>query len=189
MTTTVSAVAEPALSPLADRRRTATRIFRGALAFNAALTAFWLFVFLTRGNAIFFQTYQPDVEALKRIASGVLFFYVLWGLIWYGIKNLLLKFVAGFSKEERRQAFASRMDRPFEVSEFVARHSERRIRIIDMIGRRGRFITLGMAAFFYLYAHVGRERVPNFATMFLTDHLFDAVVIGYLSGVLLLERL
>ena len=42
-----------------SRRRTADVIFRGALAFNAALTVFWLATFL-RGGSFFFQDYRVD---------------------------------------------------------------------------------------------------------------------------------
>jgi hypothetical protein len=105
---------------------------------------------------------------------------VVWGFVWLGIKTLLLRFVAGFSKEERRAAFSSRMDQPFEVSELLARHSERRIRIVDMIGRRGRFFTLACAGFFYLYASVSREHQANFATIFLQSNLFDAVATSWI---------
>ena len=86
----------------------------------------------------------------------------------------------GFSKDERRQAFSSRMDVPFDVGDFVARYSERRIRIADMVGRRGRFMMLGMAGFFYLYTQVAAEPSPNFATLFLQDNLFDAVITGWI---------
>jgi hypothetical protein len=164
----------------AARRRTADRIFRGALLFNAALTLFWLIVVLTRSNAVFFSAYDFSLQAVGRVLGGVLFFYVIWGFIWYGIKTVLLKYFVGFSKEERRQAFSSRMNAPFDVADFVARHSERRIRIVDMIGRRGRFITLGMAGFFYLYLQIAREHSPNFATLFLQDNLFDAVLTSWI---------
>lgn len=178
---TTSVVAQPpAMTPFDERRRIARRIFRGALLFNSALTVFWLFLFLTRSQTIFFQSYDVSVDGLKRIAIGILIFSVVWGFIWYGIKNVLLKYVAGFSKEERRQAFSSRMDAPFDVAELVARHSERRIRIIDMIGRRGRFITLGMAGFFYLYSRLATDPTPRFATMFLQDNLFDAVIVSWI---------
>ena len=162
------------------RRRTADRIFRGALIFNSALTVFWLVMLVTGGDAVFFQRYDLSLEALGRVFSGVMFFYVIWGFIWYGIKTLLLKYVAGFSKEERRQAFSSRMSAPFDVAAIVQRHSERRIRIIDMIGRRGRFITLAMAGFYYLYTLVSTNRLPNFATAFLQENLFDAVLTSWI---------
>jgi hypothetical protein len=177
--------------PFAARRRLADRIFRGALLFNAALTLFWVAVAATGTPTIFFQGYALDADAFKRVGGAILFFYVAWGFIWYGVKALLLKYVAGFSKEERRQAFSSRMDAPFDVSALTARHSERRIRIIDMIGRRGRFITLAMAGFFYLYVRVAAQQDPRFATLFLQDNLVDAVLTGwvflgffYVNGVL-----
>ena len=176
---TIAATDDRALPTFDDRRSVADRIFRGALIFNAALTVFWLAMFLTGGNAVFFQRYDIGRDAVVRIGAGIFIFYVLWGFIWYAVKNLLLKYVAGFSKEERRAAFSSRMTAPFDVAALVARHSERRIRIIDMIGRRGRFITLAMAGFFYLYARVQQEQSPTFATFFLQDNLFDAVITSW----------
>ena len=173
----MDAAIQPEVPPaFAERRRTADRVFRGALIFNSALTVFWLIVFLTKSNAVFFAEYAVNLDAVIRVLSGVGFFYVVWGFIWYGVKTVLLKYVAGFSKEERRQAFSSRMRAPFDVGAYVARHSERRIRFIDMIGRRGRFITLGAAGFFYLYSTVAADPSPKFATLFLQDNLFDAVV-------------
>ena len=166
--------------PIVDRRRTADWIFRGALIFNAALTLFWLVMLAVGGNAYFFATYAVTRERLAQVFTGILIFNVAWGFIWYGVKTLLLRLWVGFSKEERRQAFSSRMHAPFEVAAFVAQHAERRIRIADMIGRRGRFITLGMAAFFYLYSRVAAEHTPRFATMFLQDNLFDAVVTSWI---------
>jgi hypothetical protein len=170
----------PAIAPLAERRRTADRIFKGALLFNTALTVFWAVVYVTGTNAVFFGSSGVDAAAVGRVLWAVLFFYVLWGFIWYGVKNVLLKYLAGFSKDERREAFSSRMSKPYEVAEIVARHSERRIRIVDMIGRRGRFITLAMAGFFYLYARVASERPDTFATFFLQDNLFDAVLTSWI---------
>ncbi len=164
----------------ADRRRTADRIFRGALTFNAALTVFWGVMLATGGNAYFFGAYDFSWQGLLRILSGVLTFYVIWGFIWFGVKALLLKSFVGFSKDERRRAFSSRMRQPFEVADFVQRYSERRIRIADMIGRRGRFITLALAGFFYLYSRVAAEPSSNFATFFLQDNLFDAVITSWI---------
>ena len=167
-------------SGFVDRRRTADRIFRGALIFNTALTIFWGVMLATGGNAYFFGSYTLNRVVVMQVLGGIFFFYVLWGFIWYGVKTVLLRYVAGFSKDERRQAFSSRMKRPFDVAEFVGRHSERRIRIIDMIGRRGRFITLAMAGFYYLYARVAADQSANFATLFLQDNLADAVITSWI---------
>jgi len=166
-TSTADVAVERDLS-LERRRRIADRVFRAAVVFNIALTLFWLAAILTQGNVVFFRHYNVDGRTLRNVGMVVLFLYVLWG------------FVVGFSKEERRQAFSSRMEIPFEVSAFVTRYSERRIRIVDMIGRRGRFITLVAAGFFYLYGRVSSEPSAEFATLFLSDNLFDAVVMGWI---------
>lgn len=163
----------------ASRRTTADIIFRGALAFNMALTVFWLATFLS-GGSFFFKGYRFDADAVNRIVFGILFFYVIWGVIWWAIKGALLRWFVGFTREERRDAFSSRMDRPYDVGEIVSRYSERRIRITDMIGRRGRFITLASAGLYYLYLQVAREQNANFATAFLQDNLVDAVVTSWI---------
>ena len=157
-------------------------MFYGCLAYTGALTAFWLFFMVTRRDAgILFRQYTVDGEAIGRVLSGFLFFSILWGYAWYGIKNLLLKAVVGFTREERRQAFRSRMDEPYPLSDILSRYSERRIRIVDMIGRRGRFITLQLAGFSYLYNLIAKEPKPAFLTMALQDSLFDAVVFSWVS--------
>ncbi len=85
-------------SALEQRRRVADRVFKGALLFNGALTVFWLAMLVTGTDAVFFGTYAVDRDAIVRVISGVLIFGVFWGGIWYGVKNALLKSVAGFSK-------------------------------------------------------------------------------------------
>jgi hypothetical protein len=170
----------PAAAASGDtRRKTADLIFRGALAFNTVLTLFWVATLL-RGGTSFFSDYRATWEAAGRIFFGVLFFYVIWGIVWWAIKGALLRWFVGFTREERRDAFSSRMDRPYDVADLVGRYSERRIRITDMIGRRGRFITLGAAAMYYLYLNIGREQGNNFATAFLQDNLFDGVVTSWI---------
>ena len=161
------------------RRRTANRVFWGALIFNSALTLYWVVVSITGRGALFFPHYAIDGGTAGRLLSGILFFYVIWGFIWYGVKSLLLRYFVGFSKEERRQAFSSRMREPFDLPGLLARHSERRIRIVDMIGRRGRFITLATAGFYYLYTQIAANPSGDFATLFLADNLFDAVITSW----------
>ena len=177
---TVQPVAAEAAPAFVERRRTADRIFKAALAFNTLLTVFWLVMLGTGGNALFFGSYDASLSGVGRVLGGVFFFYVLWGFIWYGIKSLLLTYFVHFSKDERRQAFSSRMKAPFDVFDLLQRHSERRIRIADMIGRRGRFIVLGMAGFYYTYVQVANEPSANFATIALQDNLFDAVLTSWI---------
>src|SRR5918992_956898 len=88
-TTKTVAVQAGEMPSFEARRRTADRIFRAALIFNAGLTVFWLFVLLTNSQTIFFKGYEITAEALTRVGFGILFFYVIWGFIWYAAKTLL----------------------------------------------------------------------------------------------------
>ena len=171
------AVAFPsaAVDAVTGRRHTADRIFWGAASFNSALTLYWLYTLVTGRTSIFFRDYKVDKQALLQVLSGVLFFYVVWGFIWWGIKTVLLRWFVGFPKDERRRSFSSRMKEPYDVEAIVAKYSERRIRIADMVGRRGRFITMAFAAFFYLYSEVLRNP-STFSQGFLQNSLFDAVM-------------
>ena len=162
-----------------SRYRNARLIFRGALIFNAVLTVFWLVTYLA-GGSWFFADYRADWQTIPRVLGGVAFFYVIWGVIWWAIKTLLLRYFVGFSKDERRDAFSSRMDRPYDVGDLVGRYSERRIRIADMIGRRGRFATLAAAALYYLYVQVTENPNANFATTFLGDNLLDGLLTSWI---------
>ncbi len=172
-----TAIASPAVTDV--RLATASRIFKGALVFNTALTAFWLYAMFRGDDAGFAHGYHVDAAAAGRVLGAIVFFYFLWGVIWWAVKAALLKSFVGFTKDERRAAFGSRMDRPYDVADLVSRYSERRIRITDMIGRRGRFITLAAAGFYYLYVQVQQNPQSNFAMGFIQDNLFDAVVTSW----------
>ena len=158
-----------------ERRRTADRIFWGACAFNALLTLFWLLLVTTQGRTQFFGTYRVDAQTLGELVGLVISFYVVSGFVWYGIKAALLRSFVGFTRAEVTQAFSSRMSEPFDLAGLLSRHSERRIRITDMIGRRGRFMLGGIPAFFAFYARTLREPPASVPVLFLRDNLFVTV--------------
>jgi hypothetical protein len=85
------------------------------------------------------------------------------------------------TREEVREVFASRLRRPFELSRYLARYSERRIRITDMIGRRGRFISIAVMAFLYIYGRVAEDPKPEYLVFGAADSLFDAVVFSWVA--------
>src|SRR5262245_2199737 len=160
------------------RRRTADRLFQGALVYTTVLTLAWLYLLATGAQVgRIFGHYTVDGAAVGRVVFGILFFWVLWGFIWWGVKSLALRFLAGFSKAERKAAFSSRMREPYDLAGLLERHSERRIRIADMIGRRGRFITLQMAGFFFLYQAIKTKPEAGFLTVALGDSLFDSLAL------------
>lgn len=183
-------IAVPA-APLDERRRTVDLVFRGAVAFTAAITVYWAFLLATGRPSAFFKDYRIDGKTLVGVLIGFLWFNVLWGLVWWGIKTALLAHWVGFTKEERRRAFSSRLDGSFDVADITRRYSERRIRIVDMIGRRGRFMTFGFLAFFFLHAQMAEKPTSGFATAFLRDNLLEGVIstwmflgLYYVNGVI-----
>lgn len=170
----------PTSDASASRRQLADRIFFVGVGINLLLTLLWLYSLLTGRNTVFFRDYTTDLAAVGRVLMGVFFFYVVWGAVWWAIKLWMLRSFVGFTKEECRDAFSSRMDRPFDVGAITAKYSERRIRITDMVGRRGRFITLAAAAFYYLYGQTMTAPTGNYVSGFLQDNLFDAMLTGWI---------
>jgi hypothetical protein len=165
----------------AARRRIADRVFWGSFFFHAALTVYWVVLYLTGWTSPFFREHSISLASLGRIAAAVGLFYIVWGFIWWGVKTALLKYMVGFTKEERRRAFSSRMDAAgYNVADLVARYSERRIRIADMIGRRGRFMVMMLPGLFFLYLQVRNTPTANFATIFLQENLFEALATNWI---------
>ena len=177
------AVPEPAApSSNAHHLRTARRVFQGSLLYTCAITVFWLVVLvLGPERAPFFGKYRIDLESLRNVFFGFLTMSVIWGWIWDAIRAQLLRRFVGLSKEEVREVFTSRMHKPFDLSHYLARYSERRIRITDMIGRRGRFVLIGSMGFIYIYGRVSVDPKPEYLQFGAADSLFDAVVFSWVA--------
>jgi dolichol kinase len=161
------------------QRPTADRVFRGCVATAAALSAVTLWAALRGGTHPLLGRVHFGAEALGRVAVGITIMWLLWGWLWYGIRNLLLAKFVGLAKAERRAVFRSRMDGTFDLGALLERHSERRIRIVDMIGRRGRFITVAGLGFGYIYARIREQPTPEFLYAGLQEGLLDAVVLSW----------
>jgi hypothetical protein len=171
----MTSLTTPAPIAVASRVPTARRVFLAALAVNCLLTALCAVSYVTGWGSSLVGSVTLDGKTALRIGWSILIISVLWGFIWLGIKALLLAKVAKFTRAERRAVFGSRMRAPFDVADLLTRHSERRIRIVDMIARRGRFITLGAAGVIYLFTMVDETRPANFAYAFLNANMIDGV--------------
>jgi len=179
-------VAVPAVVPAAafrgweEYRNDADRYFRWSVGLTSVITAIWLFFVVTgRDGGTLFKGYQVSLEAVGRVAVGFLIISVLWGWLWYGIKLLLLRKLVGFSKDEAKAVFRSRMKQPFDLGALLERHSERRVRIADMVGRRGRFLTIGLLGFSFIYLRVRQQPTPDFLFLGLQESLFDAIAYSW----------
>jgi hypothetical protein len=178
-TTLASSITNAVIAPADDRRRLADRIFYITVAVNAALTLFCLLAMFSGLGTRIAGDFRFDARTIGALFFSFLFFNVFWAVVWFGVKNLLLKYFVGMSRDDRRVVFSSRMSQPFELSALLHKYSERRIRIADMIGRRGRFITLAGAMCFFLYAQIVAGKSDNFATAFTSQSLFDQVVANW----------
>ena len=161
-------------------RRDAQRYFRWSLALTAVITAVWLFFVVTGrdgGNAL--QGLPPQPRRRPRVVFGFLIFSVLWGWLWYGIKALLLRKLAGFSKDEVKAVFRSRMSEAFDLKALLDRHPERRIRIADMVGPARALPHARLDGFGYLYTRVCQDPKPEFLFMGVQESLFDALAYSW----------
>ena len=105
---------------------------------------------------------------------------ILWGWLWYGIKVLLLRRFVGLTKGRRARRLHLAHEVPFDLAGLLQRYSERRIRIADMIGRRGRFMMMGMLGYWYIYSSVSRDPKPSFLVSGLQENLFDAIALNWM---------
>lgn len=179
----ISPLVAPPLRPSATslELRTARRVWLAAVAYTAALTSSWLVLLATGidGGSLF-AGYQPNARLLARIVAFNAIFMLLYGWVWYRARRALLCRVAGLSELQLAQVFASRMSSPFHLPSILSGHAERTIRIIDMIGRRGRSLTLAWVYMAYVYARIASGTEPRFLTAALADGLLDAIVMSWI---------
>jgi hypothetical protein len=162
------------------RARAAHTIFAVALVYTGAMTVIWLVLLATGMDAgPLFGGYRVDLETVTRIAGFTALFMLLYGWAWYRIRRALLRRVAGFTERELEAVFGPRLDTTFDLPALLAAHSERRIRIIDMIGRRGRSLTLASIYTAYVYLRIGTGQEPRFLTAALADGVLDALVMSW----------
>jgi hypothetical protein len=162
----------------ARRLRAARRVFLACLIYTCAATALWLFLMLTgKDGGLFFGNYRVS---LQQVANLTIFFTLFWAIYSYAfhwLKYGLLK-RAGLSREELLLVFGSRLE-GFDLETLLARHSERTLRIIDMIGRRGRTILLVAVSFAAVYVKARQEPTPGDLAVGLQSSLFDAMMMSW----------
>jgi len=160
------------------RLRHARGVFNVCLIYTIAGTALWLFLMITGiDGGVFFGRSRPTFQQIAGAAGGIIFFWMVWSYAFHWLKYGLLK-RAGLNREELRMVFGSRL-KDFDLEGLLARHSERTLRIIDMIGRRGRTILLVVASFAFVYLSVRNDPRPEALMFGLQSSLFDAMVMSW----------
>jgi hypothetical protein len=153
-------------------------VFRVCLGYTLVSTAIWFTLLLSgKDGGRWFGDTQVSWSKLGQLAFSILLFFGIYSYAFYGLKYWLLK-RAGLSQPDLKSVFGNRL-RDFELEALLSRHSERTLRIIDMIGRRGRMLVLVVASFGFVYARIRDNPSPDSLLIGLQSSLLDAVVMSW----------
>ena len=160
------------------RLRRSRLVFRACLAYTVLTTAVWAFLMATGiDGGLFFGNYRVTVP---QIAGFALFFTIFWvgfSYALYAVKYGLLRWV-GLDAGEMRSVFSSRRV-GFDLDALLARHSERTFRIVDMIGRRGRFAFFALLGYSAIYVQTRENPSAEALAFGLQASLFDAMILSW----------
>ncbi len=160
------------------RQRQAMSVFYACLTYTVILTLIWLFLCITgKDGGIFFGKGQVSLKQVMGLVGGIVFFWMIWSYAFHWLKYGLLKRL-GLSREELKMVFGNRLH-AFDLEALLQRHSERSIRIIDMIGRRGRTIILVITSFGLVYLQIRQNPTSDSLLLGLQSSLFDAMFLNW----------
>jgi hypothetical protein len=156
----------------------AIKTFRATLVYMSVMTLVWVFLNLTGADGgLFFRDYKVTGEVIGRVIGGFLIFWVGWSWLFYRLKRTLLK-RAGFGERELELAFSNRLT-GFDLGTLIAPYSERRIRIADMVGRRGRTFAVVFLGFYFVYKGLGAKPSAETLAFGLWSNLIDGMVFAW----------
>jgi hypothetical protein len=174
-------------SSLSKMARTERIIFRACLAYAIASTLIWLFFIITqRDGGVFFKGYNIEVESIRNILVAFLVFWCFWSYLIYILKAFLLKRI-GVTKEDRKVIFSTR-ENVFDLQAILTRYPERKIRIIDMVGRRLRAAIALLVSFFILAAEIRKNPGPDSLAFGIQSGFLESIfltwwtILSYLSS-------
>jgi hypothetical protein len=160
------------------RLRMARWTFQICLAYTIVATLVWLVLLLTGiDGGVIFGTTRLSLALVVRTAISFTLLWMVWSYAFHWLKYYLLR-RAGFTPEEMRICFGSRLH-GFNLERLLERHSERTIRIIDMIGRRGRSLLLMVVGFALVYSRIRVDPHPEDLAVSLNASFFDALVMSW----------
>lgn len=151
------------------------QVFYICLGYTILATITWLYLVITgMDGGKFFGDNRINLEKIIQFTAAFIFFWMIWSYAFHWLKYGLLK-RAGLSRDDLRMVFGNRLHN-FDLESFLSRYPERTIRIIDMIGRRGRTIVFVILGFGFIYFSVRNNPSPEALAFGLQSSLFDAMV-------------
>jgi hypothetical protein len=143
-----------------------------------AMTLVWIALNVTGADGgVFFKNYRATAQVVGGIVVGFLVFWVFWSWLFYRLKRWLLK-RAGFDERALQQVFANRLE-GFELESLIRPYSERRIRIADMVGRRGRTLPGVFLGFYFMYKGLGEKPTPESLAFGLESNLLEGMAFAW----------
>jgi hypothetical protein len=152
--------------------------YRLAVAYMTGMTLVWLYLNLTGAEGgVFFRNYRVTGELIGGLIVGFLVFWVGWSWLFYRLKRYLLKRV-GFTEPQLQLVFSNRLA-GFDLASLIAPHSERKIRIADMLTRRGRTMAAVFMGFYFMYKGLGANPTPESLAFGLESNLLEGMVFAW----------
>lgn len=156
----------------------AVTTYRLVFAYMSAMTLVWLFLNLTGADGgVFFKNYGVTGELIAGLVIGFLVFWIGWSWLFYRLKRRLLK-RAGFDERQLEMVFSNRLA-GFDLQSLLSAHSERKIRIIDMVARRGRTIAAVFMGFYFTYKGLGEKPTAESLAFGLESNLLEGLVFAW----------
>jgi hypothetical protein len=161
-----------------QRLRRSMTVFYVCLGYTILATVLWLYLMVTQADGgVFFGNYRVDGKQIANTVGGIVFMWMIWSYAFHWLKWGLLK-RAGLNRDELRLVFGNRL-KGFDLEVILQRHSERTLRIIDMIGRRSRTIIFVLLGFGVVYFQLRQKPSREAFAFGLQSSLFDAMVMSW----------
>jgi hypothetical protein len=161
-----------------NHQRTAQRIYHWCLGYVVFTTLVWIYLVVSQQDGgDLFRQYNLSWQSVSTVLGVIVFFWLGWSFLWYLLKRRLLRSL-GFTKEELDGVFSSRRS-DFRLKQILSRHPERRIRILDMIGRRGRAAIMTIVGFTFLYIEIRRAPGPESLAFGIQNNFFESIIFGW----------
>jgi hypothetical protein len=116
-------------------------------------------------------------ELIVGLVIGFLVFWVGWSWLFYRLKRHLLR-RAGFDERRLEMVFSNRLA-GFDLESLLAPHSERKIRIADMVARRGRTFAAVFMGFYFMYKGLGEKPTAESMAFGLESNLLEGLVFAW----------
>ena len=158
--------------------RAAVTTFRVVFAYMTAMTLVWLILNLTgTDGGVFFKDYRVTALVIVRVIVGFLVFWVGWSWLFYRLKRTLLR-RAGFGERDLQLTFSNRLA-GFDLAALIRPYSERRVRIADMVGRRGRTLAGAFVGFYFVSKGLGEKPTAESLAFALESNLLEGIVFAW----------